>query len=109
MILERVRLTWERGRAEGQRLCNSISYCRGPKRFFLSTNCSDVTRKCNKSIIRCELKLLTPLPLPSLKFLSYDPTRELENNICEEGLPNRAGLPTGVALSAEIAPGSAVF
>ena len=75
--------------------------------FFLAVNCSDVTRKCNKSIIRCQLKPLTLLPLPSLKFLSYD--RELENNICEDGLHNRAGSPTGVALSAGITLGSAVF
>lgn len=57
----------------------------------------------------CELKLLTMLPFPSLKFLSYDPTKELENNICGDGLQNRAGSPIGVVLSAEIALGSAVF
>lgn len=48
------------------------------KAFLSYSDCSDVTRKCNKSIIRCKLKLLTLLPLPSLKFLSYDPTRELK-------------------------------
>ena len=68
-----------------------------------------MTRKCNKSTVRCELKTLTMLSLPSLKFLSYDTTRELENKICEDGLQNRAGSPTGVALSAGITVGSAVF
>lgn len=65
----------------------------GAKAFLSYPNCSDVTRKCNKSIIRCELKPLTLLPLPSLKFLSYDQTRELKNNICEDGWPSRAGPP----------------
>ena len=79
-------------------------------RAFLS--CSELFRcdqKCNKSTVRCELKTLTLLSLPSLKFLSYDTTRELENKICEDGLQNRAGSPTGVALSAGITVGSAVF
>lgn len=56
-------------------------------RAFLS--CSELFRcdqKCNKSTVRCELKTLTLLSLPSLKFLSYDTTRELENKICEDGL-----------------------
>ena len=77
---------------------------------FLS--CSELFRcdqKCNKSTVRCELKTLTLLSLPSLKFLSYDTTRELENKICEDGLQNRAGSSTGVALSAGITVGAAVF
>lgn len=73
-ILDRERLTHERGSTEGWRVSNSISYWQGPVHFFLVVNCLDVTRKCNKSIIRCQLKPLTLLPLPSLKFLSYDTT-----------------------------------
>jgi hypothetical protein len=56
-----------------------------------------MTTKKNKSTVSYELKLLTPFPLFSLKFLSCDPTRELEN-YCEDSLQNRAGFLAGEAL-----------
>lgn len=61
---------WRERDSWGWRLGDSTSYYEGPRHFFLTMNCLDVIRKYNKNIKRCELKLLTVPPFPSLKFLS---------------------------------------
>lgn len=60
---KRERLTHERGRTERWRV--TPYHTAMDQSIFFYLNCSSVARKCNKRIIRCELKPLTLFSLPS--------------------------------------------